>query len=154
MTPQQLATLKTAIIADATAGPMRNAGDTVGLLAWCNGVSAVLAWLPSVQPQVADEAATYTAFDGIVAGKRDSWRIFLMFPRDFSKNKIRNWITDVWGNSTAGSIAEAILQAGTQLATNAQAALGGTTRTTGSVAALSLNFTGLVSQADVNVLVN
>jgi hypothetical protein len=155
MTPQQLATLKAAIIADATAGPLRTAGDTFSLLAWCNGAKAATpAWRVSVPIQDSDEAATYTTYDSLVAGKRDSWAIFLKFNRNFSKNKVRNWITDVWGNATANSISEAILQAGTENATNAQAALGGTSRTTGTVTALDRSFTDLVSQPEINVLIN
>ena len=34
---------------------------------------------------------------------------FCATSRDFTKAKIRNWVTDVWGNATAGSNAEAVL---------------------------------------------
>lgn len=156
LTNAQLQTLKTAIIADPVAGPIRDAGDTVSLLAWCNGVKTPnqLAWRNNVPIQDSDEAATYTAYDSLVAGKRDSWGIYLKFNRDFSKNKIRNWITDVWGNATTGSISEAILLAGAENATNAQAIIGGPTRTTGTVSAIARNFTDSVSDSEVNRLVN
>lgn len=153
LTNNQLATLKAAIQADPTANGYLVAGDTFSLLQWCNGASATLAWSVSVQAQTSDEAATYTAYDSLAAGKRDSWSIFLLFARNFSKNKIRNWITDVWGNATAGSIAESILQAGTEFATRAQNVFGGNTKTTGTVTALDRSFTGLVDQTDANKLV-
>lgn len=154
LTAAQLQTLKTAIIADPTAGPMRTAGDSASLGIWCNGPSATLAWQSAVAPQVSDEAATYTLFDSIIAGKRDSWGIFLKFNRDYTKAKIRNWIVDVWGTAIAASISESILIAGTVAATNAQNALGGTLKTTGTVSAITRNFDGIVSQAELNQLVN
>lgn len=154
LTAAQLATLKTAIIADPTAGPMRTAGDSASLGIWCNGPSATLAWQSAVAPQLSDEAATYTLFDSIIAGKRDSWGIFLKFNRDYTKGKIRNWIVDVWGAAIATSISESILIAGTVAATNAQAALGGILRTTGTVSAINRVYDGIVSQAELNQLVN
>ena len=97
------------------------------LLAWCNGAKAGNpAWRISVPPQDSDEAATYTSYDTLAAGKRDSWSIFLKFNRDFTKAKVRSWITDVWGNATAGSDAAAILNgAGLRNITRAEAVLGG-----------------------------
>lgn len=76
LTLAQLATLKTAIIADPVAGPLRAAGDSFSLGVWCNNPSTTLAWQSSVAAQVSDEAATYTLFDSIIAGKRDSWGVF------------------------------------------------------------------------------
>ena len=154
LTAAQLQTLKTAIIADPTAGPMRTAGDSASLGLWCNGPSATLAWQTAVAPQFSDEAATYTLFDSIIAGKRDSWGIFLKFNRDYTKGKIRNWIVDVWGAAIAASISESILIAGTVAATNAQNALGGILRTTGTVSAINRVYDGIVSQAELNQLVN
>ena len=130
------------------------AGDTYTLLAWCNAASASDAWKAANPAQSSDEAAVYTTYDSLTQGKRDSWSIFLMFPRDFTKAKIRNWVTDVWGASTSGSISEGILQAGTEKATNAQVALGGNAVSTGSVSALKRNFAGLCDQSDANWLVN
>ena len=150
----QLATLKAAIIADPVAGPIRAAGDTVSLLAWCNGASATRAWRASVPPQDSDEAPDYTLFDAIVAGKRASWGFFLGFPRDFTRAKVRRWVTDVWGAAIAGSSSEAILLAGTAFATNAQLALGGVNRSTGTVAALDRSYSELVTQTEANLLVN
>lgn len=149
----QRTTLLAAVKANGGAAALRTAGDSFSLLAWCNGASAALAWRANVQPQEADEAATYTGYDSIVAGKRDSWAIFLLFPRNFSKNKIRSWIVDVWGAATASSIAEGILQAGTGFATNAQAAVGGTSKTTGTVTALDRILIDQVTDADVSWLI-
>lgn len=151
----QLATLKAAIQADSTANAALVAGDTVTLLAWCNGAKtpAALAWRVAVPPDDSDEAPSYSAFDTIAAGKRDSWGFFLQRSRNFSKNKVRSWVTDVWGAATAASNAESILQAGTEPLTNAQSALGGSTKTTGTVAALDRTYASQVDQEDVNALV-
>jgi len=154
LTTAQLQTLLPLVKADATTGPMVTAGDTFSLLAYLNGTSATSAWREAVPAQNSDEAAVYTTYDSLLQGKRDSWQIFLMFPRDFSKNKIRAWVTDVWGAATAASISEGILQAGTEKATNAQVLLGGTTPNTGTVAALKRVWSGTVSQQDANYLVN
>lgn len=155
LSPAQLATLKAAIIADPVAGPIRAAGDTPTLLAWCNAKVGSAAWRIAVPPQEADEAAVYTAFDTVLAGKRDSWQHnFLRYTRDFTKNKIRNWIVDVWGPAIAASVAEGVLQAGTELATNAQMVFGGTSPSTGTVTALKRTFDGQITQAEVNLLVN
>lgn len=150
LTNAQRTTLLAAIKADATAGPIRAAGNVPGLLAWCNAAKApaALAWSVAVQPRTSDEAATYTTYDSLVAGKRDSWALFLGFARDFSRNKVRAWIVDVWGNATASSIAEAILQAGTENATNAQSIIGGNSKTTGTVTALDRTFASLVEYGE------
>lgn len=153
LTTTQIATLKAAVIADPTAGPMRTAGDTFSLLAWCNAPSATLAWKIAATPQTLDEAATYTTFDSLLAGKRDSWRIFLGFNRDFTRAKVRNWIVDVWGLAIAASISEAVLQAGSEFATNAQAVFGGTVKTTGTVSATDRTYSSLITQSEVNQLV-
>lgn len=149
----QRATLLAAVKADPTAAAIRVAGDTFSLLAWCNGASATLAWRIAVPPQDADEAATYTTYDSLVAGKRDSWSIFLKFNRDFSRGKVRAWIVDVWGSATAASVAEAVIQAGTEFATRAQAALGGTLKTTGTVSASDRAYAAQIAQSEVDWLV-
>lgn len=155
LTDQQRATLKAAVQANPTANAFLVAQDVFSLHAWCNAVAApaVTAWRNAVTPQESDEAPSYSTFDALAAGKRDSWAMFLGFARDFTKAKVRNWVEDVWGASAAGNNAEKILQAGTEKATNAQAALGGTTRATGTVSALDRAFVGLVEEADVNKMV-
>ena len=153
LTPAQFTTLKTAIIADPVAGPLRLLQDTFSLLSWCNAATLTDAWRKAVQPFESDEAAVYTAYDSLVGGKRDSWRIFITFPRDFTRGKVRNWIVDVWGPAIALSISEGILKAGLEKETNAQAALGVVIKTTGNVTADDRNFFGQVSQDEVNKLV-
>ncbi len=154
LTNNQRNTLLTAVKADPTAGPLRAVGNVTGLQAWLNTAAspAALAWVEEVPILNADEAPSYATYDTLAQGKRDSWVRFLAFPRNFSRNKVRGWIVDVWGNATSGSNAEAVLQAGTENATNAQVMLGGTTRATGTVSALDRNYAEPVDTADVEWL--
>lgn len=159
LTNAQNNALKAAIAAetDATFVSYRSGGATGLMAEWYNGTlsPAVLAWKTSVTPQEADEAPSYSTFDNIVAGKRDSWGFFLNFPRDFSRAKVRNWVVDVWGSATSGSNAEAILQAGTRNITRGEAVLGGTTTaTTGTVTARRLTWEGTITNEDVVRAVN
>lgn len=148
-------TLRSAVIADQTASALRTAGDVTGLLNWLNGASATVAWRAAAEARTLDEGAAYATFDSIAAGKRDAWDIFLRYaPRDMGKNKNRALVTDVWGNATAGSVAESVLQAATETATRAQAAIGGTSKSTGTVTGLDRTWAGTVSEADVQWIIN
>lgn len=155
LTPAQLNNLRTAIIADPTAVVFMQTQNVAGLVNWCNtSVSpAQLGWLKVVPSSSVDEAPNYSAYDSLAAGKRDSWVRFLAAGRDFTRNKVRNWVTDVWGNATAGSNAEAVLLVGTEAVTNAQAKLGGTVKTTGTVSALDRVFNDKVTELEGRQLV-
>lgn len=152
LTAQQLGTICTACKGAAACNTPRLIGDSVSVLQWLNAARTptTLAWHTAAPMSEVEEAPAYTSYDGLVAGKRDSWVLFLRSSRDFTKAKTRNWVVDVWGNATAGSNAEAVLQAGTFSASNAQHALGGTTRTTGTVSALDLVYPLQISQDAAN----
>jgi len=147
----QLVTLKNAIDAetDVTFVALRTSGATGAMAEWYNGDSATLAWSKSVAPIVADDAPDYSTFDAVQAGKRDSWGFFLAFARDYSRNKTRKWVTDVWGNATAASNAEAILLAGTRNAKRGELVFGGGVKTTGTVSATDLTWTGSMRSEDI-----
>jgi hypothetical protein len=137
LTPRQLTDLRAAIFATPAAAALLNARDTVGLLAWCNTVTTTRRWLSAAPVLEIEEAPVYTGYGQMDQGARDSWSLFLHNPRDFGRNRVRQWVTSIWGNATAGSNAEAIFLAGSVFATNAQGALGGTSRNTGTVTALA-----------------
>ena len=149
----QRATLKTAILADGALAPLTTGATTNfnGLKDLLNAPAnpATLAWRLSVMPAEIDDAPDYTTFDAISAGKRDSWFAMLAFPRDFTRNKTRKWVTDIWGNATAASNAEAVLQGATESATKAQVIISGATKTTGTVTAIDRNFYGQVVLDDI-----
>lgn len=153
LSPAQIVTLRAAVIADGTAGPLQHAGNLAGLLAWCNAASGTLAWVTAVPVADTEEAPLYTTYDSLAQGKRDSWLVFLRNARDFSKAKVRNWIVDVWGNATAGSNSESVLLAGTVQATNAEVKFGGPTRTTGTVSAIARSWSGMVSEFECKQLI-
>ena len=157
LTPTMVATLKTYVNAsvDATIVDARTRGDTTLLAAQLNLEAAgpVKAWFtPSAQ--VIDEATPWANFDNITqAGKRDSWlHAFFRYPRDFSTAAVRKWVTDIWGNATAGSDAEKILLAALENATVAQNVIGGTVRTTNAVSGLDRNYIGTISQTDCQAI--
>ena len=153
MTPSQLPILKAAIAAETDAAfvALRTAGATGAMADWYNvAISpAQKAWIKSQPASDSDDAPDYSTFDTIAAGKRESWAFFLAYPRDFTRNKVRKWVTDIWGNASAGSSAEAILQAATRNAKRGEIVFGGSTKTTGTVAALDLNFVGEISNEDI-----
>jgi hypothetical protein len=153
LTTAQLQTLKAAIAAETDAAfvALRNSGATGAMAEWYNEPKSpdLLAWRDNVQPAESDDAPDYSTFDAISAGKRESWGFFLAYPRDFTRNKTRKWITDVWGNATAASNAEAILLTGTRKANRVEAVFGGTSRTTGTVTATNLNFVGTLRNEDI-----
>jgi len=101
---------------------------------------------------MADEATPWTSFDTLdtqaQGGKKLSWIQFFNYPRNAAKGPIRKWVTDIWGNATAGSNGEAILLAFTENATVAQNAIGGTVRATNNVSALDRNYTDQVTQEE------
>lgn len=158
MNAAQLATVKAYILADPTLSPMTSGpGADYQYLATyldANADPVVLAWKTDMPPTDSDDAPDYATFDSIAQGKRESWGFFLAFPRNFSRNKVRKWVTDIWGNATAGSNAEAILQAATEPAKRVQVVIGGNTKTTGTVTALDRTYTGGISISDISSMFN
>lgn len=153
MTNAQRTALRAAIFATPEAAALLAAGDVPGLQAWCNAETSTRRWLPNAPVLAVEEAPNYTTYDSLTQGKRDSWELFLHNPRDFGRARVRSWVVDVWGAATAGSNAEAVLLAGTVPATNAQVAIGGATRTTGTVSALDATFEEEVGITDATRLI-
>ena len=149
LTTAQKATLAAAIAADSNLTTFVQQGNDGAIADYYKAASTTNAWKTSVSPQTSDEAANYTNFDALVAGKRDSWGIFLMFSRDFNKAKIRNWIVDVWGAATAASVAESVLQAGTEKANKGEMVFSTTTKTTGTVTAVDRSYVGTLTANDI-----
>jgi hypothetical protein len=158
LTIAQLQALKAGILAetDPTFVAYRTNGQTPLIAAWLNAakVPNVKAWAKDVDPRDTDEATPWTQFDSITqAGRRDSWvHAFMRYPRDYRKASVRKWVTDVWGNATAGSNSEAILVgAGQRNITRAEAILGGSTSVSvNSVSALKLDWEGPLTDMDIS----
>jgi len=163
MTPQQLATLKTAIIADPTAGPMRTAGDSASLLAWCNGPSSTRAWRTSVGGAEVYDAHKPVEYIARSAAERQAFDLMCFGDRvhDFTVAAKRNGVADIFSGATNNTSRTAIFAVAQEMATNAQLALGGSTVSVGGNAAMSetisayrRNWSGQVTQDDANKLVN
>ena len=157
LSPSQQTTLKAAILAETDPAfvTARTNGQTPLMTAWFNAEKTppVKAWRKNVPPEDSDEATPWVNFDSIAqAGKRDSYlHAFMHYPRDYTRAGIRKWITDVWGNATAGSDAAAILtNAGLRNITRAEAVLGGANAiATNSVSALKLDWSEKLTDADI-----
>jgi hypothetical protein len=154
LTTPQLATLRAAILAntDPEFVTYREGGNAVQMAVYLNAPASPveIAWNHDATRRQLDEQANYATFDGLSAGKRDAWTLFLDgFPRDMRKNKNRGAVTDVWGSATSGASLD-IITAATRNITRAEKILGGAaTKTTGRVTALDLVWTGPLSPADV-----
>jgi len=156
--PAQQAIIKAYVLADPilaplTSGPGTDYGFIANTLA-AYASPAVLAWSTSVASTTSDDAPDYSTFDALAAGKRDSWGFFLRNTRDFTRNKTRKWITDIWGNATAASNSEAILLSGTENARVIEVVLGGTTKTTGTVSAMARNYVGSIDLLEIAAIFN
>jgi hypothetical protein len=153
MTESQYQTLAAALRAETDAGVVNYLANRmdVQLAEWCNADSAVVAWQPAMTNRLLFEAGDVTKFDGLSAGKRDSWKLLLEFaPIDFSRNKMRKAVTDIWGNTDS----VAVLQACTRKATNAENYLGGNSATENTVTALKLKWTGVLSHSEISDVLN
>lgn len=157
VTDPQMVTLRAGVCADNTARPLMQAGNGPALNAWLNTATATRGWRVDVNSSDMDEAPTMTSYDSLTQGKRDSWVRLLDLrdgrTRDFTRGAVRNWVTDVWGSATAGSNAEKVLLAATEAVTNAQAILGGTAKTTGTVTATDRNYLDSVTTTETTRLI-
>ena len=141
LTGPQLATLKAAALADPTAAAYIASGDDQSLADWFNADAPgpVAAWVVVASRAALFEATPITQFDALTAGKRDAWRLLLdNSPADFSRQKMRAAVLDIWAAAQANSI----LSAMTENASRAENALGGTSTTSGTVTALRRSWVG------------
>jgi hypothetical protein len=146
------AVLKAAIAAETDSAfvALRDSGQTGALANWYNEPSTTDAWMVGASAMVLDEGADYAAFDSVVAGKRDAWKLFLTYaPRDMSKNKMRKVVTDVWGNAVAASVAESVLQGCLEKAKKGELVFGTTSATTGTVTGVKRNWVGSLTNDDI-----
>ena len=159
----QLATLKAAIIADPTAGPIRLLGDTSSLATWCNGASATAAWRINVTGGDVYDAHKPVEYIARSAAERSAFDLMVQTGRshDFTVAAKRNGVADIYSGVTNNTSRTGIFAAAQEFASNAQVALGGSTVSVGgtanmaeTVSGFKRNFTGQVSPSEVNLLVN
>lgn len=156
LTASQRTLLKTAILAsvDPTVIAARvDPRNDVALAAFANSASLTLAWRFSVTRTDLFETMNITQFMALAAPNRDAWALILDTAGlgtpsggiDASRQKFRNGVVDIWPAAQADNI----LTACTELATQAQAAIGGTSAISGTVTALRRNFSGVISTSDI-----
>ena len=147
-----ITTLRAFVLADAATATWRTNGDDGSIAAWLNldEGTPTKAWSNAADPRTIDEATPWINADAIPANKVNSFNSYLhaffKYPRDFSTNAVRKWITDIWGNSTD---AQAILTAALLNASRAQVAIGGTVRTTATISGLDRTYIGQVTSNEV-----
>lgn len=125
--------------------------NDVAMTEWVNGPSTQDAWNPEMTGKLLFEASDVAKFDNLTAGKRDAWRMMLDFqPLNFSRNKLRKAVIDVWG--TTDSVA--VLQSCTRKATNGEKYLGGTSATENTVTAWKLSVPGNISMNEISTALN
>lgn len=153
LTPAQETTLAAHIRANQDAAviaalAIRNDTEIARLY---NLASNADAWQSAMSGRDLFEATDVTKFDAVNPGKRDAWRLLLEFaPINFSRQKMRKAVPDVWGTTDA----VAVLQACTRKATVAESVLGGNSATTNTVTALKLNWEGSLSVDEVSYALN
>jgi hypothetical protein len=152
LTTTQLATLKSAIIVDPTAGPIRAAGDTFSLLQWCNEDSTKVVWRTLMTPAMSRIAIINgaTQLDSLTIGKRDSLLWLCELDLNPTLPAVRAAIDDLCGTQT--TLKNALQAAQKRVATRAESLFATGTGTTVSPA--DLVFEGYVTQEDANRLVN
>jgi hypothetical protein len=125
--------------------------DDVGLANWCNAPTTTDAWNPAMTDQQLFEAINVTKWDALSEGKRSTWGLLFTFsPIDFSRQKMRKAVEDVWG--TTDSVV--VLQNCTRKATQAEVYEGGTVVTQNTVSATKLNWSGTLSTDEISDVLN
>lgn len=156
LTPAQLQTLKTAILAETDPSVVQwrapATRDDRSLADWYNAASTTAAWGTAVAVESVDDAVDYSTYDTLSAGKRDSWALFIARPRDFARNKTRKWTEDVFGASSANAVA--VLQAAIVKARRIEVVFGGNTKTSSGLSALDRSYVGTVGLEDISKALN
>jgi len=97
------------------------------------------------------EAINVTKWDALSEGKRSTWGLLFTFsPINFSRQKMRKAVQDVWGDVDS----VAVLQNCTRKATQAEVYEGGIVVTQNTVSATKLNWSGTLSTDDISDVLN
>lgn len=152
LTAAQKTTLKAALLAetDPIVVTALSLGDDVSITAWCNGASAVDAWMASASKQALFEACNIVQFDGLTQGKRDAWMLLQdNTPVDFRRNKMRNGVDDIWGAALSPAVLSALLEKATRAELYITPNSAGNQKTTRTVVGLDRAFVGQLSISEI-----
>jgi hypothetical protein len=161
LTDAQRATLLTAIKADPAIEAIRAAGNTTGLLGWCNGDSAFSAWRKDVRGSEVYAAHKPKQYMARTAPERDGFDLMCaQATLDFTRARTRNGLAEIFSGGTDSDCRLDIFAAAQEIATRAEMVLGSTDASVGASADMSetvtakrRNWVGRVNQADANWLV-
>lgn len=153
LTKAQEATLAAAIRTETNAGVIAAlaSGDSLALQAWCASDSPTDAWESSMPGRLLFESIAVAKFTALSGVNREAWQYLLQFaPIDFSRNKFRKAVTDIWGPTDSVTV----LQACVRKANYGEFYLGGTVASEGSVSALNLKVVGVLNVEDISLALN
>jgi len=115
----------------------RNQGLTGSMADWYNVPSTTDAWGDAVDATTLFEAINIAKYSALAAGDRDAYNQILNQAQikgvDYTRQKARNGLVDIWGAADSVSI----LQATLVKATRGGLAIGGVSKTTNTVTALA-----------------
>lgn len=117
-----------------------------------NAAGPVKAWRTDVSSRDLFESMNITKYDSIAqSGKREAWRLMLDFaPVDFTRNKNRKAVTDIWGATDAAGILNDCLEN----ASRAEVLFGGSNATESTVSGLVRNWVGDLTIEDMGRAMN
>lgn len=100
MTPAQLTTLKTAILADSTANAFPNTSDgNFACAAYLNTVpgSPTSLWRPDIQPTEVAAKITFSAFVALTAIRQNGLILMTQGPINATEPTVRTGFSDIFG---------------------------------------------------------
>jgi hypothetical protein len=130
--------------------------DDVFLTNWLNGnATATNTWRKDVTSRDLFEAMDVTKFDALTAGKRDAWRLMLDFqPIDFSRQKNRRAVTDVWGATDGAPILTDCTRRTSRVEIYLTPDIAANQTTTAGVTGLTLSWYGPITLTELSMALN
>lgn len=151
----QATTLRTVALAEPSIAQAIANGDDSSVSDWFNTASTFIVWKTTLQEVdvLQTDGFNFSLVDGLTAGKRDEWTLFLFREGKCnpSKANIRAGFLDIWsGTAAKTAVYNAIIELSKRSATNAEKALATGTGTTGAPGLLT--FEGSISVNDVSAI--
>jgi hypothetical protein len=151
MTPEQSAILLAHIRSNPAVASFLTARNDTAIADWYNTPSTTKAWRADFTKEELFSVLNLTSYDGLTAGKRDSFRlIFDNAPVNFCNDRIRAGVVDIFSATDEA----AMLNAATEFASNLEMVFGGAVATSAAITAIKRNFVGDVTSWDISVLLN
>ena len=157
LTTQQLATLRTAALADPTAAAIITAGNTFAMQDWLNAkaVPVVKAWRVAYSGDEMYAAHKPVEYIARSAAERSAFDLMVARTVAPTKIAIRKGVEDIFSGGTNSTSRSAILTDMQENATRAEVAIGGAIQATAvdAISGLSRDWTGIVSTDEARAVV-